>query len=125
MGLRGTGFFVSTMLTVVALGCGGGLRAVSSDKVGCAPREITISDDAEHGDEHTWVAECRRRRYYCSGSGSGSATSQVQCWPADTEGQVAQTTLAPPPAPPPQAVPGGATVAGPPAGAAGFLFGWT
>jgi len=68
------------LLLVFLLGSGcGSLESVSSGRVGCAPSDITISDEQSGWNSATWVATCHGKRYFCSGSSAGRYGSDVDC----------------------------------------------
>ncbi|HEX4340356.1 MAG TPA: hypothetical protein VH062_30820 [Polyangiaceae bacterium] len=64
-------------------GCGS-LESVSSGRVGCAPSEITISDESEGWNTSSWVATCHGKDYYCSAASSRFGTD-VDCKARDDE----------------------------------------
>jgi hypothetical protein len=99
------------------------LPAVTSGQVGCAPADITITDEADDLGTRTWTAECQGKTYYCSMHGGGRAgTSQVSC-KENTSDSASAAQGAPsasqadaPKTEPPETAP---------AGAGGFAFGAT
>jgi hypothetical protein len=59
------------------------LADVSAGQVGCAPADITISDEHSTWAARTWTAECDGKRFHCSSHGGGEgSTAQVSCAPA-------------------------------------------
>ena len=65
-------------IAVVAMGCGG-LRAASSGQIGCAEKDIVITDDKVGWSSRTWTAQCHGKRFFCSSVSTGKAQSQVDC----------------------------------------------
>lgn len=57
----------------------GGLRAASSGQIGCATRDIVISNDKVGWSTRTWMAECNGKRFFCSAVSTGKDSSQVNC----------------------------------------------
>jgi hypothetical protein len=55
---------------LLAVGCGD-LQNVTSGHIGCAPSDITISDESSGWTSASWVATCNGKRYFCSGAGGG------------------------------------------------------
>jgi hypothetical protein len=57
------------------------LTGVTSGQIGCAPGDISISDEERSFDSETWKAECNGREYFCSRHGSENrySTAQVSC----------------------------------------------
>lgn len=63
---------IAAVLAVTSLltGCGD-LQNVTSGQIGCAPSDITISDESHGWNVASWVATCNGKRYFCSGISSG------------------------------------------------------
>ena len=100
-----TAFSLLVGVTIMAAGMSGcaSLTSVSSGHIGCAERDITITDDEMGWSTRTWTAHCHGRRFYCSAHG-GSKGEQVSCLPAQ-EGVAATAprraaSAVPPPEPP-------------------------
>ena len=55
------------------MGCGD-LQNVTAGHVGCAPSDITISDESTGWQSASWVATCNGKRYFCSGAGQGNVS---------------------------------------------------
>ena len=73
------------LVVILSAGLSGcaSLEQLSSGHVGCAPTDITISEEARSVAGHTWTAECNAERYYCSTHGGGEGTAPaVACAPA-------------------------------------------
>lgn len=66
-------------------GCSGSLATASAGQVGCAPKEIVISDDHRGWSSSSWVATCHGQRFQCSAIATGKDTSQVNCAPMIAE----------------------------------------
>lgn len=71
-----------TVLLLVVVGllaaCGANLQSASSGKVGCAPREITISDDDGGWGTRTWTASCHGKRFFCSATGENAISCKEE-----------------------------------------------
>jgi hypothetical protein len=62
------------------------IPAVTSGQIGCAERDIVITDDEVGWATRTWTAECHGKRYFCSAhGGGGNSTPQVSCTPANDQ----------------------------------------
>jgi hypothetical protein len=74
---------VATLLSGVTLsGCAAELINVSSGAIGCPREEISVRDGRSGFSSRSWVAECRGRTYYCSGS-----AGTVDCHPDNSSSQ--------------------------------------
>lgn len=65
----------------ILVGCGPNLRTVSSGVTGCPESEIEISDEERGFTGVSWKATCRGRVFYCSHTGGGSCTEEVEAKP--------------------------------------------
>ena len=75
-GVKSLGLMVALALS--AVGCVS-LQDTSSGKIGCAPYEITISDEHLGFGSRTWTATCHEKRYFCSNTSTGQYSSDVSC----------------------------------------------
>lgn len=73
-------------LLLASVGCTEALKGPTSGQIGCAEREITITEDSHGQYARTWTAECRGQTYYCSAhksleleKESGKSGAQVSC----------------------------------------------
>ena len=73
--------FVIVVAVLVVAGCGGGLAEVSSGRIGCAPGEITISDESSGWNTSSWTAICNGKEYFCSAASGGWGAADVDCKP--------------------------------------------
>src|SRR5688500_14583045 len=64
-----------------ALACAGcvSIKSASSGQIGCAEKDITISDDTSGWGSRTWTAECHGKKFFCSAVATGNNTEQVSC----------------------------------------------
>lgn len=64
-----------------ALGCTGcvSIKSASSGQIGCAEKDITITDDTSGWGSRTWTAECHGKKFFCSAVATGNNTEQVSC----------------------------------------------
>ena len=70
------------VVLAVSAACAAELVNVTSGEIGCPREEIIVRDGRSGWSSRSWVAECRGRTYYCSGS-----AGTVDC-----EEQVAEVT---------------------------------
>jgi hypothetical protein len=67
-------------VAVVISGCGSFptiseiRRDASSGYVGCAPRDVDISDN----ESVTWTATCRGKQFYCSATAALACTAKIE-----------------------------------------------
>jgi hypothetical protein len=67
----------------LAIACAGtfgcaNLSNITSGQIGCPPEEIIIVEEASGWQGSNWLAECRGKRFYCTGVSAGNAT-QYNC----------------------------------------------
>lgn len=73
------GLGLGLSLLVVGNGACVSLPAVSSGQVGCAEDDITISNEESGWGAHTWIAECKGRRFFCTEAKTGNDSGQITC----------------------------------------------
>jgi len=61
------------------------LPELSSGEIGCPADEVTISDHEMSWRSDTWTAECRGRRFYCTGVPPAEGGVTVSCTEEQTE----------------------------------------
>jgi hypothetical protein len=69
---------------LVLVGAGGALscsslQSVSSGHIGCAEKDIVITNDDRAWAARTWTAECHGKRFFCSAIQTGKDQMQVNC----------------------------------------------
>lgn len=60
-------------------------RGISAGEIGCQPQDITIHDAKMRATNHTWVAECKSKRFVCSSYASGKGGVAATCNPELTD----------------------------------------
>lgn len=86
---------VAVAATVALFAGCSSLQAITSGQVGCAERDITITEEDTGWAARTWTAECNGKTYFCSAiTGGQNSGGQVSCKEATETAPVA-----PPPAP--------------------------
>jgi hypothetical protein len=65
--------------------CGGSVVGPTSGQIGCAEKDITITDDEMGWSSRTWKAECHGKTYFCSAHQSAEHGAQVSCKEANTK----------------------------------------
>jgi hypothetical protein len=78
-------------------------RAASSGAIGCAEKDITISNDDGGLSSRTWQAKCNGKRYFCSGT--AGPPNHVSCTLANNTPAPTPAPTAAPPAPAAQPAP--------------------
>jgi hypothetical protein len=63
----------ATLGSAFAFGCTS-LESLSSGKVGCAPEDVTISDESSGYVTTTWRASCHGRVFFCSNDRNGTVS---------------------------------------------------
>ncbi|HEX3595040.1 MAG TPA: hypothetical protein VHU80_08065 [Polyangiaceae bacterium] len=66
----------------LSVGCGS-LESVTSGRIGCAPSDITISDQESGWNTSSWVATCHGKTYFCSSASNGRYATDVSCKEAE------------------------------------------
>jgi hypothetical protein len=68
----------AAVILLLTTGCGS-LESVTSGQIGCAPSDITISDQGSGWNTSSWVATCHGKEYFCSSASNGPYSSQISC----------------------------------------------